>query len=187
MDLQESCEILRAADLLDAARHESVLVAPASEDLDADIGVDRGLHGVSVEELAALVAEAFLEHVHRVRRLSEKGGAVDTFVLEDIRKASSDDIEICPGLGHCEVLASLVLEGFLYGWILEDVAPIVHQENVAIIWEAVDLAPHFHLVVAECRRNRLELWGVAVLLDIGVEHLKRAGLGKIGHPGRNDV
>src|SRR5258708_39171036 len=100
MDLQESCEILHEGELFHAGRHEFVLIAHAGEDLDADIGVDRGLHGVSVEELAALIAEAFLEHVHRVRRLSEEGGAVDTFGLEDVRKTSSDDSEIRPGLGY---------------------------------------------------------------------------------------
>ena len=52
--------------------------------------------------------------------------------------------------------------------LLEEVAPIVHQENVAIIGEAVDLAAHFHLVVAVRRRNRLELGSVTVFLDIGV-------------------
>src|SRR6516225_2858794 len=83
--LQESREILYEAELLHTGRHEFVLVAHLCEDLDADRGVDRGLHGISVEELAALIAEAFLEHVHRVRRLPEEGGTVDTFALKDVR------------------------------------------------------------------------------------------------------
>src|SRR6516165_2116441 len=185
--LQEGREILHETKLLHAGRHEFVLVAHAGEHLDADIGVDRGLHGISVEELAALIAEAFLEHVHRVRGLSEEGAAVDTFALEDIRKTSADNIEICPGLGYCEVLAGLILESLLYGWIIEEVAAVVHQENVAIIGEAINLAAHFHLVVAVGRRNRLELGGITVFLDVGVERLERASLDEIGHPGRNNV
>src|SRR5689334_1395151 len=76
--LQESREILHKAKLLHAGWHEFVFVAHRGEDLDTNIGVDRGLHGASIEELAALVAEALLEHVHRVRRLSEKASAVNT-------------------------------------------------------------------------------------------------------------
>src|SRR5215472_14649062 len=160
--LQESREIFHEAKLLHAGRHEFVLVAHGGEDLDANIGVDRSLHGASVEELATLVAEALFEHEDRVRWLSEEGGAVNTFAFKDIRKTGADNIEICPGLGHCKVLAGLVLECFLYCWILEDVASIVHDENVAIIWEAVDLAAHLHLVVAVGRCNCLQLGGVTV-------------------------
>ena len=105
-------EIFDEAPLLDARRHELVLVAHVGEDLHTDIAVDRRLHGVGIEELAALVAEALLEHELGVGRLAEEGGAIHAgliFVGEEL----ADLVEFLPGLGRRQLVIELGLEFLL--------------------------------------------------------------------------
>ena len=132
--------------------------------LDAHRRVDRRLHGVAVEEAAALVAEAFLEHEHRVGRLAEERGAVHlgrVFVGQEL----ADLRELLPGLRRGEIVAELGLELGLVRRIVEDVLPIVEDEHVAVIGKSVYLPVHEHLVVAIGRRDQRSSFLEAVLVD----------------------
>ena len=185
--LQEGGEVLDEAPLLNACRRPLVLGHPVGEHLHAGVGVDRRLHGVGVEELAAFVAEALLEHEVAVARLTEEGRAIElaaTCLGDDL----ADLVEVLPvGGRHGHVGAVLVLVGLLDGRVVQHVGAIVHDEHVAVVRQAIDLAVHLHLVVAIGGRDLHQLVAVAVLVDEGVEVFQRAGIGEVGHPGRDHV
>ena len=71
--------------------------------------------------------------------------------------------------------------------VLEQVLAVVEDEEVAVVRESVDLAVDLHLVVAVGGSDVVELRAVAVLVDVGVQLLERAGLDQVRHPARDDV
>ncbi len=99
----------------------------------------------------------------------------------------ADLVELLPGLRRREVVAVFGLEVVLQIGAGEDVLAVVEQEHVAVIREAVDLPVDRHLVVAIGRGDHLQLVAEAVLVDVGIELLERAGLCQVGHPRRNHV
>ena len=140
-----------------------------------------------IEELAALVAEALLEHEVAVARFTEEGRAIE-LAAGDLGDELAHLVEILPvGGRHGQVGAVLVLVGLLDRRVVQHVGAVVHDEDVAIVRQAVDLAVHHHLVVAVGGRDLHQLFAVAELVDEGIEHLERAGIGEVGHPGGDDV
>ena len=94
----------------------------------------------------------------------------------------SDFRELLPVRRGGEVIAGLGLELLLHLRILEDVLAVVEQHHVAIVGEAVNLIVDLHLVVAVGGRDVLQLVGVAVLLDKGIQLLQRSCAHEVGHP-----
>nr|WP_276486160.1 hypothetical protein [Bradyrhizobium zhanjiangense] len=116
------------------------------EYLEADLAIHRGLHGVGIEELAALHAEALLEYVLRIGRGAEESGAVDLrrhLVGDEL----ADLVELFPVLWRRKLVAELGLERVLHLRIVEDVLPVIEQHHVAIVREAINLPVILHLVV----------------------------------------
>ena len=119
----------------------------------------------AIEELPAFHAEAFLEHVLRIGRRPEEAGTVDLrrhLVGDEL----ADLVELLPVLRRREVIAVLGLELLLHLRIVENVLAVVEQHDVAVVREAVDLAVIGHLVVAIGRRDVLELFAIAELVDV---------------------
>ena len=182
----ESSEIFDEAPLFDAWRHELVLSTHFGKNFHTNIAVDRSLHRCCVEEFSAFIAETFLEHVHRIRRLTEEACTV-TIRSKNVGKCLACFTKFFPGFWHSQLTASFCLERFLDFRIGKNIFPIIHDEYVTIIWKTVDFSVNHHLIVAIRRRNLLQFVRVAIFRYIRVKYFESARPRKIRHPSRNHV
>ena len=159
---------------LDAGRHGRVVLNHAGERLDAAGAVDRRLHSLGVEELAALDPRPLLVEVLQEAARTHEGGTVHVRRL-GIGDRLADLVELVPRGRHRKA------------HLLEDILAVIEDEHVAIIREAVDGVADPHLVLAVDVADIVELRPIAVLVDVLVERLDRAGTHHVTHPGGHHV
>ena len=186
LTLHERREVFDEAEFLDARRHEFIFGTPFGQDFYTLGIVDLRFH-VRVKELAAFIAETLLEHEIAIARLAELRCAVNAFVFQRVGEKLADFAELLPGLRRRQVVAQLRLKRFLQRRIGEQIFTVIHHEHVAVVRETVNLAVHFHLVIAISRGDFLQFIAELIFVDHRVQLLEGAGLHEIGHPRRNHV
>ena len=168
--LDKGGQVFHETKFLHAWGHEFVFVTPLGEYLHAFRSVDGGLH-IGIKELAAFIAKTLLEHEVTVARFAELGSTVSTFGFEFFSQELANFGELFPSGGWCQVVAVLGLEVFAQSRIRKNVFAVVHDENIAVIGEAVNLAVDLHLVVTVGGRDFLQLVAVGVFVYHGVQRL----------------